>query len=166
MDFGTAEISFIIISKNADFVKQNLLIFLRNFWQYFFRVKTMKMMRKPMIFLTGGASYVGIELLWRVWSHGSMFLAGGACLLLVGHLEEVEPKLPFPLRVLTGAAVITMVELGTGLVFNRDFRVWDYRGAWGNWLGQICPAFCLAWLPLSALAGKTYLWLDRKLEIK
>ena len=123
----------------------------------------MYLLRKPLIFLAGGASYVGLELLWRGRSHSSMFLAGGLCLLLVGHLEEVDPKLPLPFRVLTGAGIITMVELGTGLLFNRDFSVWDYRNLRGNYVGQICPAFCLAWVPISALAGKLYLWLDKKL---
>ena len=123
----------------------------------------MHFMKKPLIFLTGGSSYVGLELLWRGRSHSSMFLAGGLCLLLIGHLEEVEPKLPLPLRILTGAGIITMVELAAGLLFNRDFSVWDYRTLRGNWLGQICPAFCLAWVPLSFLAGLIYRWLDGKL---
>ena len=106
---------------------------------------------------------MALELGFRGRSHVSMFLAGGLCLLLVGHLEEVKPKLPLPLRILAGAGIITAVELGTGLAVNRDFSVWDYRGAWGNWLGQICPAFTLAWIPLSALAGRVYLWLRQKL---
>ncbi|MGM9590374.1 MAG: hypothetical protein ACI3V0_09410 [Faecousia sp.] len=120
-------------------------------------------LKKALIFLAGGSGYVGLELLWRGRSHRSMFLAGGLCLLLVGHLEEVEPKLPWLARILAGAGIITTVELGTGLVANRDYAVWDYRNAWGNWLGQICPAFCLAWIPVSALAGRVYLWLDRKI---
>ena len=123
----------------------------------------MEFLKKTMVFLTGGTAYVALELLWRGRSHGSMFLAGGLCLLLIGHMEEVEPKLPALLRVLAGAGIITMVELGTGLFFNRDFTVWDYRNLPWNYLGQICPAFCLAWVPLSYLAGKIYLWLDRKL---
>ena len=112
--------------------------------------------RKPFLFAAGGLSYVGLELLWRGRSHSSMFLAGGLCLLLIGHLEEVEPKLPLPLRVLAGVAIITMVELGTGLLFNRSYQVWDYRSQPGNFLGQVCPQFCLLWLPISWLALKLY----------
>ena len=123
----------------------------------------MKRMKNVLIFCAGGGAYVALELGFRGRSHVSMFLAGGLCLLLVGHLEEVKPKLPLPLRILAGAGIITAVELGTGLAVNRDFSVWDYRGAWGNWLGQICPAFTLAWIPLSALAGRVYLWLRQKL---
>ena len=123
----------------------------------------MKYLRKTAVFLTGGGAYVGMELCWRGRSHSSMFLAGGLCLLLIGHLEEVEPKLPLPLRVLTGAGIITMVELGAGLLFNRDYTVWDYRNVPGNYMGQICLPFCLAWLPISFVAGRLYLFLTRKL---
>ena len=123
----------------------------------------MKKTGKPLIFLTGGAAYVGLELLWRGRSHGSMFLAGGLSLLLIGHLEETEPKLPLPLRALTGAGIITMVELGLGMVFNRDYAVWDYRNVPGNYLGQICLPFSLLWVPVSFAAGKLYRWLDGKL---
>ena len=106
-----------------------------------------------------------LELLWRGRSHTSMFLAGGTCLLLIGHLEEVEPKLPFVFRILAGAGIITMVELAAGMLFNRNYRVWDYRNVPFNYMGQICLPFCLLWIPVSALAGKLYLWLSRRLPI-
>ena len=123
----------------------------------------MEIMKKTVIFLTGGAGYVVLELLWRGRSHKTMFLAGGLSLLLVGHQEEMEPRLPLVLRILTGAGIITMVELGIGLLANRDFSVWDYRDVPGNYLGQICLPFCLAWIPVSFLAGRLYCWLDRML---
>ena len=120
----------------------------------------MKWMKYLLIFLTGGLGYVALELMWRGRSHGSMFLAGGVSLLLVGHLEEVEPRLPLPCRILAGAGIITMVELGAGLVFNRDYSVWDYRKVRHNYMGQICLPFCLIWIPVSALARGLYLWLN------
>ena len=93
-----------------------------------------------------------------------MFLAGGSCLLLIGRLEETEPKLPLALRVLAGAGIITMVELAAGLLFNRSYTVWDYRDLPLNYKGQICLPFCLLWIPISAVAGKAYLWLDKKIS--
>ena len=108
------------------------------------------------MFLVGGFGYVGLELLWRGRSHISMFLAGGASLLLVGQLNHVKPKLPLPLRAVAGAGIITMVELAAGLLFNRDYTVWDYRSLPGNWLGQICPRFFLLWVVLAALVLLIY----------
>ena len=52
-----------------------------------------------------------------------MFLAGGTCLLLIGRMEESERKLPLLVRVLAGAGIITLVELGVGFIANRDYRV-------------------------------------------
>ena len=101
-----------------------------------------------------------LELIWRGRSHSSMLLAGGLCLNLVGHLEEVEPKLPLPLRILAGAGIITMIELGMGLIFNRDYRVWDYRNEAFHFYGQICPLFSFLWMPVSLGA----MWLYEKME--
>ena len=123
----------------------------------------MKYVKQMLFFLLGGTAYVLIELLWRGRSHISMFCAGGLCLVLIGRLEQAEPKLPLPVRILAGAGIITAVELGIGLLVNRDYTVWDYRAMPGNFLGQICPAFCLAWIPLSALAGFLFRRLNRTL---
>lgn len=112
------------------------------------------------LFLLGGGGYVALELLYRGRSHYSMFLAGGICFLLLGKLEEVRPRLPGIFRPLAGAGIITMVELAAGLLFNRDYSVWDYRGVPGNFCGQICPRFMLLWIPLAAGAG----WLYRRLR--
>ena len=116
----------------------------------------MGLLRKTAVFILGGSAYVGLEFLWRGRSHISMFAAGGLCLLLIGHLGEVEPKMPLFWRILAGTAIITMVELGTGLLVNRNYGVWDYRGQPGNLWGQICPQYCLLWLPLSWLAILVY----------
>ena len=66
----------------------------------------MKNLEKTAVFLTGGGTYVGLELLWRGRSHGSMFIAGGTCFLLIGQLNQVQPRLPLPLRAVTGAGII------------------------------------------------------------
>ena len=124
----------------------------------------MSFWKRCLIFLTGGTAYFGLELLWRGRSHVSMFAAGGLCLLLIGHLNEVKPKLPLPLRVISGTGIITAVELGMGLLVNRSYSVWDYRGLPGNLWGQICPAFCLLWLPLSWFAMVVYEKMKKLME--
>jgi len=116
----------------------------------------MKFWLKFSAFVLGGWIYVLLEILWRGRSHSSMFAAGGLSLLLIGQLEETKPKLPLPLRALTGAGIITGVELAVGLLVNRAYKVWDYRRLPGNFLGQICPQFCLLWVPVAWVAGKFY----------
>lgn len=112
----------------------------------------MKFWKQAVLFYLGGCAYMGLELLWRGRSHGSMFVAGGTCFLLIGHLNHVHPRLPLPLRAVAGAGIVTMVELGIGLLVNRNFDVWDYRTQPGNFLGQICPMFTFLWIPVSVLA--------------
>lgn len=109
----------------------------------------MKIWRKMVMFYLGGCLYVGLELLWRQWSHWSMFLAGGTCFLLLGQLRG-------RFRALEGAAVITLVELLTGLLVNRNYTVWDYRGVPGNFLGMVCPLFSLMWIPVAMAAMAVY----------
>ena len=123
----------------------------------------MEMWKKAVLFYLGGCAYVGLELLWRGRSHGSMFAAGGLCFLLIGGLNRAEPKLPLPFRAVAGAGTVTAVELGTGLLANRDYRVWDYRGLPGNLWGQICPQFTLLWIPVSLAALGLYEILDKKI---
>lgn len=126
----------------------------------------MKIWKNAVLFYIGGGIYLILELLWRGRSHGSMFLAGGLCFLLIGHLGRVEPRFGFPMRVLLGVLIVTMVELGFGLAVNREYAIWDYRGQPGNFLGMICPQFCLLWIPLSALAAFFYDRMEPALERK
>ena len=121
----------------------------------------MKAIRNLIYFFLGGAGYVGLELLWRGRSHGSMFVAGGLCFLLLGKLQEVKPRLPMALRCLVGAGGITCVELAVGLLANRDYRVWDYRHMPLNFHGQICLIYSLLWIPVSFGAFCLYRLLGR-----
>ena len=112
----------------------------------------MKIWKQAVMFYLGGCAYMGLELLWRGRSHGSMFIAGGLCFLLIGQLNHVRPRLPLLPRAVVGAGIVTMVELGIGLLANRNYEVWDYRDRAGNFLGQICPLFTFLWIPVSLLA--------------
>ena len=57
-----------------------------------------------------------------------------------------------------------MVELAAGLIFNRDYTVWDYRDQPGNYLGQICPVFSILWIAAAALVLLIYDPLEKRVE--
>ena len=114
----------------------------------------MKILRKMWLFALGGSAYVGLELLWRRRSHGSMFAAGGICFLLLGKIRK--SGLPKSMKPVAGAGMITLVELLAGLLVNRDYHVWDYRAVPGNFRGQICLPFSLLWIPVSAVGMGLY----------
>ncbi len=102
------------------------------------------------LFAAGGTAYVIVELLYRGRSHISMFVAGGACVLLI-RLICGRMKCGLPLRCLAGGAVITVVELITGAVCNLwlGLGVWDYSHMPLNLWGQICPYFFFVWSVLA-----------------
>ena len=126
----------------------------------------MALWKKTLLFTIGGWGYVGLELLWRGRSHGSMFLLGGLCFLLVGAGASKFSKIPVPVRPILGAGVITGLELITGFLVNRDHAVWDYRDQLFQLGGQVCLAFSLLWVPVSLIAMELYAVTQKKLAQK
>lgn len=103
----------------------------------------------------GGLLYVVLELVWRGRSHWTMLLLGGICFMALGLINEVLPwDMPMWKQILIGVAIVTALEFITGCIVNLwlGWNIWDYSGLSGNILGQICPQYCLMWLPVS-LAG-------------
>ena len=113
----------------------------------------MKIWKKCVLFYLGGMAYMLLELIWRGWSHGSMFLLGGLCFALLGRILRL--RLPLWVKVLLGAATVTVLELLTGLAINGDHAIWDYSQLPFQFRGQISLVFSLLWMPVS-LAG---MWL-------
>ena len=106
-----------------------------------------------LLFLIGGQLYTWIEILWRGYTHWTMFLLGGVCFVIMGLLNEhIFPwKLSLIAQSLISAAVIIFFEFIIGCVVNLwlDWHVWDYSGLPCNLLGQICLYYFLLWIPLS-----------------
>ena len=105
-----------------------------------------------------------LEFLWRGRSHGSMFLLGGVCFLLIGKLSSLLKRIPLALQLVVSSAMITGLELAAGLLVNRDYSVWDYRAVRYNYLGQICLPFSLLWIPVSLLGMHLYDRAERLLK--
>lgn len=120
----------------------------------------MKLWRYGILFYIGGLLYTCLELLWRGWSHWSMFLAGGLCFLLIGHLHELRKPVSKWVATGVGVLIILIIELAAGLLFNTDYQVWDYRNVPLNFLGQICLPYTILWVPLSFGANLIYVWLS------
>ena len=121
----------------------------------------MRFFKKTILFCLGGGLYTLLELLWRGRSHGSMFLLGGGCFLMLGWLRR--RSLSLPTKMLLGSAGITAGELATGLLVNQDYGVWDYRDLPLNFLGQICASFSLLWIPVSLLGMWVYGMAEKRL---
>lgn len=123
----------------------------RSFADYF--IHTFELL---LIWMIGGDVYYGIELLWRGYSHESMFILGGICLVLIGLLNEIPytKNWYFEQQVLVGDLIVLVLEFFTGCVVNigLGLNVWNYSDQPGNILGQICPLFASLWLPVIMVA--------------
>ena len=102
----------------------------------------------------GGMLYVFIELLWRGYSHWSMFLLGGICFVALGLINEVIPwEMPLAAQMFVGCVIITALEFITGCIVNLwlGWDVWDYSDLPYNLLGQISVVSSVGWYFLSAV---------------
>jgi hypothetical protein len=122
---------------------------------YYSRVMIVRYREDAVIFVLGGVLYASAEILFRGWTHPSMLLVGGLCVLLIGKLDVLAPGLPLAAQAAAGAAIVTALELASGLVVNvwLGWNVWDYSARPLNVMGQICPLFSLLWVPASLFAA-------------
>lgn len=113
----------------------------------------MKQYRKEMILgLVGGVIYIGIELLWRGYSHWTMFVLGGVCFVFLGWINEVIPwNMPLWKQAVIGTVIITALEFVTGCIVNLwlGWNVWDYSNTFMNLLDQICLPYIILWIPVA-----------------
>lgn len=83
--------------------------------------------KNSLLFLAGSGLYPLLEVLWRGYSHASMALAGGVCLLLINAVccEKMKRR-SLPARCAIGSLIITVVEFLFGLLVNRvlHLHVW------------------------------------------
>ena len=102
--------------------------------------------------IIGGSIYVLLEMLWRGFSHWTMFLLGAVCFILIGLVNEVfEWDTPLILQMFCGCAIITALEFITGCIVNLwlGWDVWDYSRYKFNVLGQISLRSSVGWYFLS-----------------
>lgn len=99
--------------------------------------------------------YYSVEILWRGYSHWTMFVLGGIAFLFCGLINEIT-SWDYPLwkQVLRADAFVIAAEFITGCIVNLwlDWNVWSYENLPGNILGQTCPQFALLFAPLCLLS--------------
>lgn len=110
------------------------------------------------LFAIGGATYNFIELVWRGYSHWSMFLLGGTCFHLIG---RIGGRLWHRGKAVVGLAcsvAVTAAEFVSGCLLNLRWKlnVWDYSHMFGNVRGQVCLLYSVLWGGLSIAAVPLY----------
>lgn len=111
------------------------------------------MQKKATVFAAGAVGYGGLEILYRGYTHWTMAVTGGVCLLLLCTIAARLGDKPLWLQAALGGLCITATEFCVGLVVNvwLDWRVWDYSHEFGSILGQICPLYTVYWALLAGV---------------
>ena len=109
----------------------------------------MRVVKPLILFLIGGLAYILMELMWRGYTHWTMFFVGGLAFVLIGAINEVIPwNMPLWMQSIIGALIITSIEFVSGCIINLwlGWNVWDYSNLPFNVFGQICLPFSVIWI--------------------
>lgn len=119
-------------------------------------IKTIKkILEYTFLFILGGSIYYIIEILYRGYSHYSMFILGGICLILIGIINEFfKWNMYIETQIIIGLIIVLILEFVTGCIVNLwlKWNIWDYSNMPLNLLGQVCLPFALLWIPLVFIA--------------
>lgn len=114
----------------------------------------MRLIKPLLLFDIGGLIYVLIELIWRGYTHWTMFLLGGLCFLYAGIQNEyIDWEYPLWKQIIRVDIFIVIAEFLTGCVVNLwlGWNVWDYSNVPFNLFGQICVPYAFLWIPLATV---------------
>ena len=95
------------------------------------------------MFLLGCFIYSLLEIAARGYTHWTMTLLGGIVGMLLYRLHGTAPRHTLLLQALSGAFIITALEMVVGVLDNLvlQWHVWSYREMPWNVYGQICLPF-------------------------
>lgn len=102
------------------------------------------------VYSLGAAVYSCLEVLWRGFTHWTMFFVGGACFFTVYVCEKASDNKKITFRALRAGLIITVIEFISGCIINKLFKlgVWDYSKLKLNLYGQICLLYSALWFLL------------------
>lgn len=107
-------------------------------------------------FILGALIYMGIEVLYDNTSDRSMGLVGGIAFVVCSYILTFN--LPYLINCFLFANLIMVMEYIAGKIFNKDYKIWDYRKIPFNFQGQICLPFYLIWM---AVISPFIMWIDK-----
>ena len=104
--------------------------------------------------ILGGCMYYSFELLFRGFSHWSMFVLGGICFVFFFiQGKMVHWNDPLWRQILRCVVFVTSLEFITGIIVNKwmHWNVWDYSRLPFNIFGQICVPIMIIFSGLCAI---------------
>ena len=114
----------------------------------------------------GGMMYGGFEIAFDNSSSRSMILVGAIAFIVGGEFSIKFKKMSMAKKSFWIANIITALELISGLLWNQNYQIWDYRNLVLfdkiplHFMGHICIPFWLIWFVISPFI----IWLTDKLK--
>ena len=106
-----------------------------------------------LLWALGGSIYYTFELFFRGFSHWSMFVLGGFCLVFCAQQGKwTHWQAPLWKQVGWCVIFVTACEFTTGIIVNKFLHrnVWDYTELPFQLMGQICLPFAVIFSGLCA----------------
>lgn len=104
--------------------------------------------------LLGGSIYYFFEIIFRGFSHWSMFILGGMCLAFFYYQGKLMKwKESLVKQTIRCMVFVTAMEFITGIIVNKywGMDVWDYSEMPFQLFGQICLPFAMIFGGLSVM---------------
>lgn len=104
------------------------------------------------LFVVFGTLYYFIEIIWRGYSHWTMWLLGATLGILIGSINEFfTDDMSLVYQATISAICVTLFEFAVGMIVNvrLGWNVWNYSQMPFNLYGQICLLYSYLWLLLS-----------------
>lgn len=114
-----------------------------------------KLITYIVIFITGGLIYMGLEMLWRGYTHWTMGIVAGIATILIGLINEIVPKdTPLLVQAPIASLIITELEYISGEILNvyLGLNIWDYSQMPLNVDDQVCLPASLLWMVIGLIA--------------
>lgn len=118
------------------------------------------------LWILGGSIYYTLERLFRGFSHWSMFVLGGICMVFFAFQGKASLWQEALWRqILRCTLFVVSSEFVTGLIVNKWLKwgIWDYSGQPFHLFGQICLSFAIIFAGLSTagilLCGHLLYWI-------
>ena len=112
-----------------------------------------RLLEYSFLWVLGGTLSYAFELIFRGFSHWSMFVLGGICMVFFAWQGRSECfSKPLWIQVVRCTIFVTACEFITGLIVNKCLKlaVWDYSDQPFQLFGQICLPFAVIFSGLCA----------------
>ena len=113
-----------------------------------------KLGKYSFFFGLGGTVYYEIEILFRGFSHWTMFVLAGICFVFIIWQGSITKWQDSILRQMIRCMIfVTSSEFITGIIVNKflKWNVWDYGSLQFQLLGQISLLFCFLFFLLCTI---------------